>query len=331
MVSAGETRSSPFAITAASNTVRLDAGKTAVTTFTVSNSTAHTVNGRAQLRSQSPEAASWFKLSGLPERLFPANEAAQFSVDIAVPAGALAGSYVFSLDMVGVDNPDELFSQGPPVSLEVAAVDVPKKSLPWWWWIPVAVTGVLVVAVLAFVLLRSDDEPSNVTAKRTLTATGPIDLDISSPVTQPSKQDDLQYVVIGDSHLFSAFNGARIFSSTTTNSPQKPEDCGDQNGSDPGLVGVKQGVTTTMCVLSNTGAVSLVTASLVTRPNRTPDTGIFNPSSGDKIARTLNLALSTTSPAELAGIRQLLEAGAVRPSPLPQQFNVSLNYTTMKP
>ena len=86
--------------------------------------------------------------------MFAPSEAAQYSVNVPTAPPTAAGKYTFSLDVVGVDNPDELFTQGPPVTIEVAAVAVPEKKLPWWWWIPVAAVAALIVAVLAFVLLR---------------------------------------------------------------------------------------------------------------------------------------------------------------------------------
>jgi hypothetical protein len=333
MVSPGQPRSSPFAITAATNSLRLDAGQTAVTTFTVSNSGSQPINGRAVVRWQSPQAVGWFTLAGTAERLFAPNDAAQFSVNIAVPAGAPAGAYTFSIDMVGVENPDEVFSQGPPVSLEVAAVEAPKKSLPWWWWIPVAALGVLVVAVLAFILLRGGDDSSSVTGSRTLSASAPIDVDSSDAVTQPSAKDDLQYLVSGSAHVIGAFNGARIFKVSTGSAAAKPEDCPDSaDGSDVGLVTVNSGTVTSMCVRSNTGALSLVAVSLQASGGKVSPKDLINAASANKFLPLVALTPVTSSgkalsPAELAALQELMK-GVVGPAKPPQQFNLKLSYTT---
>ena len=216
--------------------MRLDAGQTAVTTFTVSNSTARAINGRAQLLGRDLlRSRARLTLAGGTGPFFAANEAAQYSVNVAAPPRRRGRQVHFSLDMVGVDNPDELFSQGPPVSLEVAAVAVPEKKLPWWWWIPVAAVAALIVAVLAFVLLRGGDDAGNVTSERTLKSTAPIDLDSGSAVTAPRAADDLQYSVVGDSHLIVAFQGASI-SATSNGTSLTVEACKATGSADVGLV-----------------------------------------------------------------------------------------------
>lgn len=325
----GSAASSPFAITAAVNSVRLDAGQTAVTTFTVSNATARALNGRARLRPQSPEIAGWLTIAGDTDRLFAPNEAAQYSVNIAAPAQAPAGKFTFSLDVVGVDNPDELFTQGPPVTIEVAAVPVPEKKLPWWWWIPVATVGVLIVAVLAFVLLRPDDDAGEVSAERTLKSTAPVDLDSGSDVTAPSGADDLQYSIVGESHLIVAFQEARV-TATSNGTSLTVEACRNTGDADVGLVVVpanQQPIS--LCVKTNKGATSLVVAQQVAasgspvRPN-------LNPQAVTTLQSELARAAERIPAADRSRLNELLLDPGRITSPLPTKSrDVKIKYTTV--
>jgi hypothetical protein len=145
-----------FVITAATNSIPLDAQRQGVTSFTVFNASGRPIRGRARLvpgsSSLGQDAAppGWLSLDGAAERDFGIAEAHQFVARISVPADAPAGSYPFRLDMVGVENPDEQYSQGPTVTFQVPE-PAPKKPFPWW--ILAAVAAVLVIGgILAIVL-----------------------------------------------------------------------------------------------------------------------------------------------------------------------------------
>jgi hypothetical protein len=150
--------SNPFTITAATNTMRLDDTRQAQTTFTVFNNSGRSMRGRARISPQDPASEPWLTLAGEAERDLPIAGAQQYVVKLAVPPGAPAGSYPFRLDMVGTENPDEEFSQGPTVTFEVPAPAPVKKPFPIW--IPiVAVVALLVVGgVIAFLVIRPDPE-----------------------------------------------------------------------------------------------------------------------------------------------------------------------------
>ena len=140
-----------FAITAATNSVRLDDRRQGAATFTVFNASGRALQGRIQIVPLGQAAASWFQGDGAPNRAFAIGGTEQVSVSLAVPPAAPPGSYTFRLDMVGVDNPDEDYTAGPVVTFEVPAAPPPKKPFPWWI---VAVVAVAVIAVLLFVLTR---------------------------------------------------------------------------------------------------------------------------------------------------------------------------------
>ncbi|MPZ48137.1 MAG: hypothetical protein GEU75_02300 [Dehalococcoidia bacterium] len=263
MVGSDEARSSPFAVTAAANSVRLDDKQSAVTTFTVSNASGRTLTGRAQLRTDQPAALPWLSVVGEPERVFPPNEAVQYSVNIAVPPGSPAGAYSFSLDMIGVENPDEMFSMGPPVSIEVKQVEVVKKELPSWWWMPVAAGVVLLIGgVLAFVVLRGDDAPREpVSGTITLATSSVVDLDSNSALGDPSDSDDLQYLEAGTTHVVVGINRARIAASGAGITPEQCLEAASNQDLDIGFVRI-QG-TTTICVATGESGASVVQAALV--------------------------------------------------------------------
>jgi hypothetical protein len=156
----------PFTITAATNTIRLDDTRQAQTTFTVFNSSGRAMRGRARIVVQNPASETWVSLVGDAEKDFPIAGTHQYDVKIAVPAGSPPGSYPFRLDVVGTENPDEEFSQGPTVTFEVPAPAPAKNPFPIW--IPIALVAVLLLVggVIAFLLLRGPGgiSPANATS-----------------------------------------------------------------------------------------------------------------------------------------------------------------------
>jgi hypothetical protein len=154
-----------FAITAAAASVQLDANRHGVASFTVTNTTATALRGRARIVPLTAAAAPWLTLGGDAERDFAPGATQQYAVDVKVPPDAAPGSYSFRLDAVGVANPDEQYTQGPSVAFAVAPqpgpVETKKQPFPWWI-IAVAIAAVLVIAggVTAFVLLRNVTVPT---------------------------------------------------------------------------------------------------------------------------------------------------------------------------
>jgi cytoskeletal protein RodZ len=58
--------------------------------------------------------------------------------------------------MVGLDNPDENYTQGPAMSFQVTAAPAPvKKPFPWWLVVVAAIVLVAVIAVVAIINSRS--------------------------------------------------------------------------------------------------------------------------------------------------------------------------------
>ncbi len=167
-----------FTVTAAAETVHLDASRHGAVSFTVTNATTGPIRGRVRVAALNQAASPWLGISGDAERDFGPGASQQFTVLVVVPAEAPAGSYSFRLDAVGVANPDEQYAEGPAVTFDVAAPPpVPAKPFPWLVVAAVAAVVVVVGAVVAFLLLRNVTVPSVVgqpiaQAESTLSAVG---------------------------------------------------------------------------------------------------------------------------------------------------------------
>ena len=140
-----------FAITATSSSVRLDEKRHGETTYAVFNATGAPIRGRAELKADNPAAQGWLSLGGDAQRDFPTAGASSYTVQINVPDDAPQGSYSFHLDMVGVERPEEYFTSGQVVTFVVPAPVVKPKKFPWW--VLAVAGGVIVIAVVIFILL----------------------------------------------------------------------------------------------------------------------------------------------------------------------------------
>jgi beta-lactam-binding protein with PASTA domain len=150
-----------FHITPVSAHVALDVSRRGKATFTVTNASGLQMQARARVMAMDPNARGWFRLAEDPERTYNDGDTTQYTVQIAVPAGAPAGQFSFRLDVVGVENPDEDYTEGPPVQIVVLEALEQRKPFPWW--ILAVVGGVLLVAgILVVVLLTRGVEIPNV-------------------------------------------------------------------------------------------------------------------------------------------------------------------------
>jgi chemotaxis protein histidine kinase CheA len=144
-----------FSITTATNKFTLDAAQRGEVAVTVSNATERKLQGRAQLEAGGGAKVDWFKLDGEATRTLNVAESTQYTIKVAAPPGTPAGDYSVRLNMIGVANPDEEFSEGPTVAFAlkqaIAAAPV-KKGFPWW--IVIVVVGVLVVGGVIFGVMQ---------------------------------------------------------------------------------------------------------------------------------------------------------------------------------
>jgi PASTA domain len=75
-------------------------------------------------------------------------------VKVVTPPGVPAGKYQFRLDAISVINPDDDFTEGPTVDLEVEVTEAPKKAFPWRL-IAAAAGAVILIVTLTWLLWPS--------------------------------------------------------------------------------------------------------------------------------------------------------------------------------
>ncbi len=140
-----------FAITAASEPVSIGGDGLGEITFTVTNISESPLRGQLFVRPLGSTKGEWLSLAGESERDFSPNAAQPVVVKVSTPPGAPAGKYQFRLDAISVINPDDDFTVGPTIDLEVKATEAPKKAFPWWI-IAAAAGAVILIGALTWLL-----------------------------------------------------------------------------------------------------------------------------------------------------------------------------------
>jgi beta-lactam-binding protein with PASTA domain len=163
--------------TPATDTLKTDAKGHAEAVFTVTNTTTHPVRGMARVKALENAKSEWLQITGETERDFPPGGTQQFAVAFdappapkpaagapAAPAGA-AEQYSFRLDVASAMNPDEDFTEGPPVKVQLPAPEVVKPSKPFPKWIFIPIAAVVLIGVglgLYFALRKTNVNVPNV-------------------------------------------------------------------------------------------------------------------------------------------------------------------------
>lgn len=147
--------SNEFTITAASNSVQLNAKRQGSAAYTVFNASGRPITGRAILETipKGEAHTAWLQVDGANERAFVIGAAEQFAINVTVPPAAAAGSYTFRLMMVDVANTDEGVTEGPAVTIAVPEPAPPPKKFPVWI-IPIIVGVLAVIALVVFLVTR---------------------------------------------------------------------------------------------------------------------------------------------------------------------------------
>jgi len=162
-----------FTITTATDTFKADAAGHAQAVFTVTNATARPVRGMARARALGDTKREWLSVAGETERDFGGGTTEQFTVNFDA-GGAPAGKYPFRLDVSSALNPDEDFTEGPTVTVEVAGAAAPppsQKKFPLWIIFVIIGGVVLIGIVILIVVLAGRSKPSEEEASPTPTAT----------------------------------------------------------------------------------------------------------------------------------------------------------------
>src|SRR5687768_5016260 len=106
--------------TSATETLKPDVKGRAQAVFTVKNVSRDPVRGLASPKELGDTKREWLSIDGDSEHDFGGGTTQQFTVNFDA-AAAPAGKYPFRLDVVSSYNPDEVYTEGPPVTLEVPA------------------------------------------------------------------------------------------------------------------------------------------------------------------------------------------------------------------
>ena len=151
-----------FSITTATDSIPIGTQRSARVVFTVTNTSSLPLIGQSFLVMDPPNEAKsdWLQLKPPQEseRTFDAHGVQDYLVEVNVPVDALAGEYIFHLDMENTANPDETYTVGPTVLLEVAAPEPesPKpKPFPWWIILIILVVLCLCIIIMWALLSRS--------------------------------------------------------------------------------------------------------------------------------------------------------------------------------
>jgi len=146
-----------FTVTTPSVTVTLSESRMGEVPFTVTNVGNRKLRARAKITPGPGAPADWFSVAGDSEQDFEIGAARQFVVRVDPPLGAPAGTYAFRLDAVGIEHPDDDYSEGPSCQVNIPpsdAAEQPKLTTPRGYLTTLvgALTGGIVLNIIVVVL-----------------------------------------------------------------------------------------------------------------------------------------------------------------------------------
>jgi hypothetical protein len=163
-----------FAITTtATAPLKADAKGHTQVVFTVTNTSARPVRGLGKVKPLGDTKREWLRLEGEAERDFAAGATQQFTVNFAGPSTPAAGKpgagttestaaapappppppkYPFRLDLVSAQNPDEDFTEGPVVTVEMMPAPVVNGGGSKWW-ILILIAAVVLIGIIVLVIV----------------------------------------------------------------------------------------------------------------------------------------------------------------------------------
>jgi PASTA domain len=150
-----------FSITAGNPTCKLNPDRQAESTFTLTNSNgADKLLGQIKVRPLGEAQSSWFTIGDQPERTTQIEQefkqgTHQVRVKINVPPKVAPGKYSFRIDAISSDHPDDDYTEGQTVTIEVPEAATVSPPPSRWPWIALAAAVVVAVAgVGAFIALK---------------------------------------------------------------------------------------------------------------------------------------------------------------------------------
>jgi hypothetical protein len=119
-----------FMVTTPSVSVTLASNRIGEVPFTVTNVSDRMLRARAKITPGPAAPADWFSVEGDSEQDFEIGAARQFVVRVDPPLGVPAGNYAFRLDAVGIEHPDDDYSEGPSCQVTIPQSKPPKLTTP---------------------------------------------------------------------------------------------------------------------------------------------------------------------------------------------------------
>ncbi len=146
-----------------SNTVILDPAHKGLAQFTVNNISGRPLRRVAARLTPVPDATAvygkWLTLDPAGFCEYGIAGSQQYTVTIAAPAEAAAGSYAFRLDVWEDANPDDTLMSSPGITFAAPAVAAkPQPVIPWW--VPVIAGAVVVLIIGIFIISRIPPGPT---------------------------------------------------------------------------------------------------------------------------------------------------------------------------
>jgi hypothetical protein len=159
-----------FTVTTPSVSVTLADNRMGEVPFTVTNVSNRKLRVRVRITPAAGAPADWFSVEGESEQDFDPGVARQFVVRVDPPLGAPAGSYVFRLDAVGIEHPDDDYSEGPSCQITVPeSASAPHRlTTPRGYLTTLigAITGgalgelAVIIAIVVLVRAQHHDDPN---------------------------------------------------------------------------------------------------------------------------------------------------------------------------
>jgi hypothetical protein len=148
-----------FTVTTPSVSVTLASNRIGEVPFTVTNVSNRTLRARAKITPGPGAPADWFSIQGDSEQDFEIGAARQFVVRVDPPLGVPAGNYAFRLDVVGIEHPDDDYSEGPSCQVTIPQSAAPKLTTPRGYLTTLvgALTGGIVLNIIVVVLGLTHD------------------------------------------------------------------------------------------------------------------------------------------------------------------------------
>ena len=147
--------STAFAITPTALSVALDRERKGETSFNVTNVTSRTLRSRAEIRTDAAGAPGWFQLDQPADGLvLDPGATTKLRVRIAAPGDAAAGRVSFRPLVYAVEQPGELFAEGPAIAVEVPVAPPLRKKPFAWWMVGAAAAALLAIALGTYVATR---------------------------------------------------------------------------------------------------------------------------------------------------------------------------------